>query len=67
VAPQVGWWVLAIGAMRYVYVVAGWALPWLRRPTPPRYWAKVVAAIQGVVLTVAASTLLPDPVVRVAI
>lgn len=67
VAPQVGWWVLAIGAMRYAYVAAGWALPWLRRPTPPRYWAKVVAAIQGVVLTVAASTLVPDPVVRLAV
>ena len=25
-------------------------LPWLRRPLPPRYWRKVVAAIQGVVL-----------------
>ncbi|WGY00960.1 CDP-alcohol phosphatidyltransferase family protein [Nocardioides sp. QY071] len=67
VAPQVGWWVLAIGAMRYAYVLAGWVLPWLRRATPPRYWAKVVAAIQGVVLTVAASTLLPDPVVRLAV
>jgi phosphatidylglycerophosphate synthase len=67
VAPQVGWWVLAIGAMRYAYVVAGWALPWLRRPTPPRYWAKVVAATQGIVLTVAASPLLPDPLVRAAV
>ena len=28
-------------------------LPWLRAPAPPRYWAKVVAAIQGMVLTVA--------------
>ena len=55
VAPDVGAWVLAIGAMRYAYVAAGWALPWLRRPTPPRYWAKVVAAVQGVVLAVAAA------------
>lgn len=59
VAPRLGWWVLAIGAMRYAYVLAGRALPWLRRPTPPRYWAKVVAAVQGIVLTVAASALLP--------
>ncbi|GAA4090507.1 CDP-alcohol phosphatidyltransferase family protein [Nocardioides kongjuensis] len=67
VAPRVGWWVLAIGAMRYAYVLAGWALPWLRRPTPPRYWAKVVAAVQGIVLTVAASALPPDPAVRLAV
>ena len=67
VAPTLGWWVLAIGAMRYAYVAAGRALPWLRRPAPPRYWAKVVAAIQGIVLTVAASRLLPDPLSRVAL
>jgi phosphatidylglycerophosphate synthase len=55
VAPSVGAWVLAIGAMRYAYVAAGWALPWMRKPTPPRYWCKVVAAVQGIVLVVAAS------------
>lgn len=64
IAPLLGWWVLAIGAMRYAYVVAGRALPWLRRPTPPRYWAKVVAAIQGIVLTAAASDLLPASTAR---
>ena len=67
VAPTLGWWVLAIGAMRYAYVAASRPLPWLRRPTPPRYWAKVVAAIQGIVLTVAASQLLPDGVSRAAL
>ena len=67
VAPRLGWWVLAIGAMRYAYVLAARALPWLRRPTPPRYWAKVVAAVQGVVLTVAASTLLPPSTAQLAL
>ncbi|WP_436700157.1 CDP-alcohol phosphatidyltransferase family protein [Nocardioides sp. BYT-33-1] len=67
VAPRLGWWVLAIGALRYAYVMAGWALPWLRRPTPPRFWAKVVAAVQGVVLTVAASALLPEVAARTAL
>lgn len=59
VAPTVGWWVLAIGAMRYAYVAATRFLPWLRQPLPPRFDAKVVAAVQGVALTVAASGLLP--------
>ncbi|WP_408896598.1 CDP-alcohol phosphatidyltransferase family protein [Nocardioides sp. R1-1] len=67
VAPSLGWWVLAIGAMRYAYVLAGRVLPWLRRPTPPRYWAKVVAAAQGIVLTLAASTLLPEPTARAGV
>ena len=58
-AGPVGWWVLSIGGMRYVYVVAGWILPWLRGPLPPRYWRKVVAAIQGIVLVVAAAGVLP--------
>src|SRR5579862_1234442 len=50
-----GSWVLAIGAARYVFLVAGWLIPWLAAPLPPRYWRKVVAAVQGIVLTVAIS------------
>jgi hypothetical protein len=44
-------WVLAIGVARYAFALAGWPLPWLRAPLPPRYWRKAVAAVQGVVLT----------------
>jgi phosphatidylglycerophosphate synthase len=51
----VGAWVLAIGAARYAFLCAGWLLPWLRGPLPPRYWRKVVAATQGIMLTVAAA------------
>jgi phosphatidylglycerophosphate synthase len=57
----VGWWVLAIGAMRYAYLAAGWLLPWLPGALPPRQWRKVVAAIQGVVLVVTAADVLPRP------
>jgi phosphatidylglycerophosphate synthase len=59
VARSVGPWVLVIGAARYAFVAAGWLLPWLRDATPPRYWCKCVAAIQGVVLTVAVADVLP--------
>jgi phosphatidylglycerophosphate synthase len=52
-------WVLAIGSARYAFVAAGWLWPWLTEPTPPRYWCKVVAAIQGIVLTVAVADVLP--------
>jgi phosphatidylglycerophosphate synthase len=55
VSRDYGWWVLAIGAARYALLLAGWLIPWLAAPLPPRYWRKVVAAIQGIVLTVAAS------------
>ncbi|TYC23424.1 CDP-alcohol phosphatidyltransferase family protein [Micromonospora sp. MP36] len=66
VAPSIGGWVLAIGGMRYAFVAASWALPWMRGSLPPRYWRKVVAAVQGVVLAVAASHLLP-PVATAAL
>lgn len=41
-------------------------LPWLRGSVPPRYWYKVVAALQGVVLTVAMAEVLPRPVAGAA-
>ena len=52
-------WVLAIGLARYAFAVAGWVLPWLRGQLPPRYWRKVVTAVQGIVLTVAAAAVAP--------
>jgi phosphatidylglycerophosphate synthase len=62
VARFAGIWVLAIGAARYAFLVAGWALPWMRAPLPPRYWRKFVAATQGVMLTVAAAGVLSPAV-----
>jgi phosphatidylglycerophosphate synthase len=59
VAEMLGPWTLLIGAARYLSAVAGWLVPWLRRPVPPRFWRKVVAATQGIVLTVVSSGLLP--------
>lgn len=59
VAPEPGTWVLAIGAARYVFLAGEWLVPWMRAPLPPRRWRKVVAAAQGIVLTVAAAGVLP--------
>ena len=59
VAQTLGLWVMAIGLMRYVFVAVGWILPWLRAQLPYRYWRKVVTAVQGIALTLAASGLFP--------
>lgn len=59
VAAAVDGWVLAIGVARYAFAVAGWGLPWLRGQLPPRYWRKVVAATQGIVLALAAASVAP--------
>jgi phosphatidylglycerophosphate synthase len=62
VVPLVGPASLLIGLARYVLGLAGTIWPWLTAPTPPRRWAKVVAAVQGVVLTVVAADVLPSQV-----
>jgi phosphatidylglycerophosphate synthase len=59
VARSNGAWVLAIGATRYAFLAAEWSLPWMRAQLPPRFWRKTVAATEGIVLTIAASNLLP--------
>ena len=53
-----GWWAVAIGGLRYGYVMAGWIAPRrvrtaLRIPLPYHYSGKVVAVVQGVTLLAA--------------
>jgi phosphatidylglycerophosphate synthase len=61
-AQRYGAWVVLVGSVHYLLLAACRLLPWLRRPAPPRYWCKVVAAIQGAVLIVAAAGVLPGAV-----
>src|SRR4051812_6120827 len=67
VARAFGPWVLLIGAARYLFLACERKLPWLRAPLPPRRWRKVVTAVQGVVLTVAAADVLPHGLVKVGL
>ena len=67
VARSAGAWVLAIGTARYAFLAAGWPLRWMRAPLPPRFWRKVVAATQGIVLTIAAAGVLPAAVTTAAL
>ncbi len=50
---------MVIGAARYAFLLAGWVVLWLAAPLPSRFWGKAVAAVQGIVLTVAAREALP--------
>lgn len=61
------WWVTAVGLLRYAFVGAARVLPWLRGELPVRRSAKVVAAVQGIVLVVAAAGVLPPAVQRATI
>ncbi|HEX5119143.1 MAG TPA: CDP-alcohol phosphatidyltransferase family protein [Pseudonocardiaceae bacterium] len=67
VAMKVGAWVLIIGAMRYLFVAAGRLFEWLRKPLRPSFASKAVAAIQGIVLTVATTGVLPGAAIAVLV
>lgn len=56
-----GPWVLIIGALRYLYAVAGRLAPWLEIPLPRSQFRRVVAGIQGAALTVALAPWVPEP------
>ncbi|WP_377273436.1 CDP-alcohol phosphatidyltransferase family protein [Peterkaempfera sp. SMS 1(5)a] len=60
VATEMGVWVLLIGAMRYAFIAAARALPWLRGPLPPSMARKTVAALQGIVLLAVSAEILPS-------
>jgi phosphatidylglycerophosphate synthase len=66
-AGSLGGWVLAIGAYRYLFLAAGWVLPWLNGSLPRRFSRSFIAAIQGVVLVVAASGLVPTMVMATVV
>jgi len=62
-----GWWVVAIGLMRYAFVAVGWVAPWMNAQLPPRYWRKVVTAYAGIALTLAASGLVLPIISAIAV
>jgi len=64
-ADRAGPWVLAIGGMRYAFIVGGRPLPWLRRELPFSRWRKFICVVQGVVLAAALLPWLPATLVQV--
>ena len=49
-ADRAGAWVLAIGLLRYLFVLAGWVFPRLRAPLPASRRRQAVCVQQGVTL-----------------
>lgn len=49
---KAGAWVLAAGGMRYAFVLAALAWPWLNHPLPPSWRRKTVCVVQIVALIV---------------
>jgi phosphatidylglycerophosphate synthase len=58
---KAGAWVLASGALRYLFVVAGWIWPWMERPLEPSRRRQTVCVIQIVALIAAVSPIVTWP------
>jgi phosphatidylglycerophosphate synthase len=58
-ADQAGVWVLGIGLMRYAFVAAAWAWPWMNGELPPSMRRKVICVVQGVALLIALAPFTP--------
>jgi hypothetical protein len=68
---KAGPWVLLSGVLRYAFVLAGIALPWLRAPLPASFRRKAVAVLQTVALLVVMVPSVPralsEPVAGIAL
>ncbi len=43
---RAGAWVLLAGVWRYLFVAAGWVLPWMQRPLPPSARRQAICVVQ---------------------
>jgi len=58
---KAGVWVILSGALRYGFVLLGYALPWLNQPLPPRRRRQTVCVIQTVALVLCLTPPLVPP------
>ncbi|ELY21596.1 CDP-alcohol phosphatidyltransferase family protein [Vreelandella titanicae] len=54
---SLGFWVLLIGAMRYLFIAASWQFPWLSKPLFASFRRKAVCVWQAVALLLALTPL----------
>jgi len=59
VAPTLGYWVVLIGAMRYLFVAVSWVRPSWRLVLPSTPFRRFVAGLQGAMLAVAMAPVVP--------
>ena len=64
---KVGVWALFGGMMRYIFVIAGWWLPWMARPLRPTRRAKTITICHTVGLSVGLAPFVPVPLGAIAI
>jgi phosphatidylglycerophosphate synthase len=58
---KAGVWVLASGLLRYLFVAAGWVIPWMARPLEPRRRRQAVCVFQIIALISVVSPIVTRP------
>jgi phosphatidylglycerophosphate synthase len=58
---KAGPWILLAGLLRYIFVGAGWVLPWMRRPLTPSFRGRLMCVVQIVTLIVAIAPIVQPP------
>lgn len=61
VSGKAGAEILALGFMRYAFVLAGLVLPWLRAPLPESFRRKLICVLQIMALIALLSPVVPGP------
>ncbi|MSO72294.1 MAG: CDP-alcohol phosphatidyltransferase family protein [Rhodospirillaceae bacterium] len=59
---KAGAWVLVGGALRYIFIVAGWIWPALARPLPPSLRRKAICVFQSAALALLLTPIITPPV-----
>ena len=62
---KAGPWIIASGLMRYLFVVAGWPLSWIRRPLPASRRRQTVCVVQIASFLVALLPVVPSSVATI--
>jgi phosphatidylglycerophosphate synthase len=58
---KAGGWVLLSGLWRYLFIAAGWLLPWMRQPLPFSRRRQATCVVQTVALLVAIAPVVAPP------
>jgi phosphatidylglycerophosphate synthase len=59
---RAGAWVVLSGLLRYLFVAAGWALPWMARPLLPSVRRQAICVVQIGGLLLAMTPVVPRPI-----
>jgi phosphatidylglycerophosphate synthase len=64
---KAGMWALLGGMLRYIFVIAGWRLPWMARPLRPTRRARIITVFYTLGLSVGLAPFVPVPLSAIVV